>query len=361
MPDLQTVAAIAKPPMGEIASTRDGRDITRPFVQGVMPPADPLLQRRFADHALYEEVMRDEQVYSCFQQRRSALLAQEFVVEAGGDDAASRRAAALLREAVQRLGVNELLGRMFYGMFYGYAVAEVMWKAKDGALTFDDIKVRRARRFRFGEDAALRLLTRANPVEGEPLPPRKFWLFAAPSDNDDAPDGIGLGYWCYWPVFFKRNGLKFWLIHLEKFGMPTALGTYDLSANADDQRKLLDAVQAIQTDSGIIVPEGMKIDLIEAARGGHGDYEALYERMDRAISKVILSQTMTTDEGSSRAQAEVHERVLGRLAREDAMRITTSFNCGPARWLSQVNEPKATPPRLVISRDVAETVPHELV
>lgn len=350
MTTLQTTqTAIEKPPVNEIASTRDGRDITRPFVQGVMPPADPLLQRRSADHALYEEVLRDEQVYSCLQQRRSALLSQGFRVEAGGADAASLKAAALLEEAVNRIGFTDILGRMFYGLFYGYAVAEIMWVARDGALTFEDIKVRRARRFRFGQDGALRLLTQDNPMEGEALPDRKFWMFAAASDNDDTPDGVGLGYWCYWPVFFKRNGLKFWLIHLEKFGMPTAMGTYDLSASADDQRRLLDAVQAIQTDSGIIVPEGMKIELIEASRGGQGDYEALYERMDRAISKVVLSQTMTVDDGSSRSQAQVHERVLERVAAEDAARLAMSFNCGPAQWLTDVNVPGAQAPKLVIT------------
>ncbi|USE35242.1 DUF935 domain-containing protein [Endozoicomonas sp. SCSIO W0465] len=43
------------------------------------------------------------------------------------------------------------------------------------------------------------------------------------------------------------------------------------------------------------------IELIEAARSGTADYDALCQRMDKAISKVILSQTMTTDDGSSRS------------------------------------------------------------
>ena len=44
----------------------------------------------------------------------------------------------------------------------------------------------------------------------------------------------------------------------------------------------------------------MTIELIEAARSGTADYEALYERMDKAIAKVVLSQTMTTEDGASR-------------------------------------------------------------
>lgn len=352
-----SVSEKAVPPMVEIASTRDGRDITRAYVGAVQPPADPLLQRRAADHALYDEVLRDDQVYSCLQQRRSVLLARQFEIVPGGSDKQSQMAADLLRATMNHLPMADILDRMHYGLFYGYAVAEALWVQDGTHLTIDALKVRRARRFRFGADGALRLLTRTQPMDGEALPERKFWCFAAPSDNDDAPDGVGLAYWCYWPVYFKRNGLKFWMIYLEKFGMPTALGTYDLSASGDDQRRLLDAVQAVQTDSGIIVPDGMKIELIEAGRSGHADYEALSARMDRAIAKVILSQTMTTEDGSSRAQGEVHERMLTRLAAQDGARLADSFTAGPARWLTEVNYPDAIPPRVICAPKVegAET------
>ncbi|MEB4492751.1 DUF935 family protein, partial [Pasteurella multocida] len=73
------------------------------------------------------------------------------------------------------------------------------------------------------------------------------------SDHDDEPYGIGLAHWLYWASLFKRNGVKFWLIFLEKFGMPTALGRYSKNASPTDQDKLLEAIYSIQSDSGIIV------------------------------------------------------------------------------------------------------------
>lgn len=340
----------SKPLTQEIASTRDGRDITRAFLAGVMPPSDPILQKRMEGHELYDEVLRDDQVYACLQQRRSALLGQGWQVEAGGTDKLSQMAADHLRENLEAMDFNEVIDQMHYGLFFGYAVAEAMWAADGRGISLEALKVRRPRRFAFGAEGDLRLLTRDEPFEGEALPEKKFWLFTAPMDHGDAPDGVGLAYWCYWPVFFKRNGLKFWLIYLEKFGMPTAIGTYDMAAGEGEQVKLLEAVKAIQTDSGIIVPEGMGIELLEASRSGHGDYEALEQRMDRAITKVILSQTMTTEEGSSRAQAEVHERMLENLARQDGNRLSSSFNCGPARWLTDLNYPGAKRPRIVFKQ-----------
>jgi hypothetical protein len=52
------------------------------------------------------------------------------------------------------------------------------------------------------------------------MPERKFWTFSAGAATDDEPYGLGLGHFLYWPVFFKRNDIKFWLIFLEKFAAP---------------------------------------------------------------------------------------------------------------------------------------------
>ena len=85
----------------------------------------------------------------------------------------------------------------------------------------------------------------------------KFWTFNTGSDNDDSPYGLGLGHQLYWPTFFKRNGLKFWLTFLGKFGGPTAIGKLP-GAMIDDPIKRADvlaALKAIQSDSAVVIPE----------------------------------------------------------------------------------------------------------
>jgi hypothetical protein len=98
----------------------------------------------------------------------------------------------------------------------------------------------------------------------------------------------------------------------------------------------------------------MTVELIEAARSGTADYEALYERMDKAISKVVLSQTMTTDDGSSRAQAQVHQGVADHVIKSDADLLCESFNRGPVRWLTAWKFPNAQPPRVWRHTEPAE-------
>jgi phage gp29-like protein len=213
-------------------------------------------------------------------------------------------------------------------------------------VTIDAIRVRDRRRFGFDGAMNLRLLTMANANPGEPLPERKFWSFATGADHDDEPYGLGLAHWLYWPVFFKRGGIKFWLIFLEKFGQPTAKGSYPPNATPEEKARLLSALGAIMTDAGVILPEGMAIELIEAARSGTADYTALYDRMNNAIAKVVLGQTLTTEAEGGQYKADVQMDVRQDLVKSDADLICESFNRTVARWLTEWNFPGAATPRV---------------
>lgn len=225
-------------------------------------------------------------------------------------------------------------------------VAEVIWQISDnGLLSFKDILVRRRHRFRFDTDGNLRLITRDQPG-GRLLPDRKMWTFSTGADNDDQPYGMGLAHWLYWPCLFKREGIKFWMMFLDKFGSPTPVGKYPQNATQKEKEQLLAATQAFQQESGIIIPEGMMLELIEATRGGRVDYAVQYNAMDAAISKVVLSQTMTTDSGSSLSQSQTHEGVRDDVVEADATEICDSFNRGPARWITEYNFPMAQIPEV---------------
>ncbi|MBF0273029.1 MAG: DUF935 family protein [Magnetococcales bacterium] len=335
------------PHFREVAVSGDGRDLTRNFggMMNTLLPQDAVLRDRGGDYAIYEEVLRDDQVASTFQQRRMAVTSAEWGVRAGGPDRASRMAADFLLEALHHIGWDGVTDKMLHGVFYGYAVAECLW-GRDGSLvTLEAIKVRKQRRFTFDLSGRPLLVTSENP-NGEPVPARKFWHFHAGADNDDEPYGLGLAHWLYWPVFFKRNGLKLWLIFMDKFGMPTAMGSYPPNATEEEKRRLLSALRAIQTDSGIIVPEGMKVELIESSRGGQVSYESFLDRMNAAIAKVTLSQTMTTDAGGGQYKADVHKHVRNEVVKADADLICDSFNRSVVSWLMQWNFPDARLPKV---------------
>ncbi len=353
-----------RPELREVATTRDGRDITRGYVDALplLPPQDTVLQTRGGgNYTLYDEVMRDEQVAACFAQRRLAVVGCEWEVIPGGKRGKDKAAAAALKEqldgvnagtdrpdaaAVPLAGWDAATSKMLHGLFYGYAVGECLWGRDGRHVTLAGIKVRRQRRFGFGPDGALKLLTFSNP-DGEVMPPRKFWTFTVGADNDDEPYGLGLAHWLYWPVLFKRNGVKFWLIFLEKFGQPTGLGRFPPNATPEEKRRLLAATRAMATDSGIIIPDGMQLELLEAARSGTADYTVLYDRMNDAIAKVILGQTASTQGtpgrlGNDELQGDVRQDII----KADADLVCESFNRTAARWLTDWNYPGAAYPRV---------------
>lgn len=337
-----------KPEMTEVATTGDGKDVTRGYLDplSIAAPTDSVLKARGGDLKIYAEVLRDDQVAACFAQRRLAVIGKDWTVEAGGDSKADKMAADYMKEQLDNVGWDRVTDKMLYGVYYGFAVSEAMYATDGNTIALSDIKVRDRRRFGFDGMGRLRMKTQAEP-KGMLLPDNKFWHFSTGSDHDDEPYGMGLGHWLYWPAFFKRNGLKYWLLFLEKFGQPTAKGTYGPNAQPEEKNKLLQALAAISTDSGIAIPEGMKIELIEAARSGTADYMSLYSTMDNAIAKVILGQTASTQGTPGKlGNDELQGDVRTDLIKADADLVCESFNRSVGKWLTEWNFPGAIPPRV---------------
>lgn len=108
--------------------------------------------------------------------------------------------------------------------------------------------------------------------------------------------------------------------------------------------KLLELLRKVHAGSSFAFPDNMDLHLLEATRSGTVDYDGFYRAMDRAISTIVLSQTMTTEDGSSRSQAEVHLDVRDELVQADAELVDKSFRRQVATWLRDWNWPKAAVP-----------------
>lgn len=306
-----------------------------PYLQTLQNP-DPIMQTRGGSFNVYAEVWRDDQVKSTLQQRILSVVSKIWIVEPGADDAQSVAMADALRANIEAIDWDRITEHMLYGMFYGYAVGEVMWSLADGLINFD-IRVRDRSRFRFDAEGGLYLLK--TDMQYHAMPDRKFWVLSTGEDHGDNPYGRGLAFWLYWPVFFKRNDIKFWLIFLEKFGQPTAVGKIPLAdLNQQDKRqKLLNALEAISTEAAVLVPEGAEVALLEATRSCAADYEAMKNAMDAAIAKIVLSQTMTTDNGSSRSQSQTHADVRDMVVQADSDLLSSSFAKQVIRWWADYN------------------------
>jgi len=344
---------VVDPKMGELAAPEDPLELRRPSGMAapynkVLSPTDTILQSKggIANLGIYKELLRDDQVQATWGQRRLALTGCETIVEDGADDALSKAAAEALREELKNLLWDDITDKQLFAVFYGWGVAEVMWKPNGDRISFDRIVVRDRARFRFGRKVELFLWeSTAGWVQ---MPERKFWVINNGADHHDEPFGLGLAHMLYWPVFFKRADIKYWLIFLEKFGMPTAVAKMPPGAMTDSAQRAraLAMLRQIATDAGVLMPDNVEVELLEAARSGAADYKSLHDAMNAAISKIVVGQTMTTDNGSSKSQAEVHADVALKIVKADSDLLCGSFNAGPVKWWTEWNFPGAVPPRV---------------
>jgi len=335
-----------KPKIQQLATATN--DITRQYVGPLLQAQDRvLIDQGGGDYSIYEELLIDTQVFSCFGQYCDRIIKCEVVVEPASDDEQDVAIADFVRENIEGLNFDEITRAMLYARIFGYSIGEIIWEYKEGRNRIKDIKVRSQRRFKFDENYGLRLLTYTNGFEGEVMPDKKFWTLTMGGHVTDNPYGLGVGHQLYWPVLIKRMGMKSWLKFLDKFAQPFVLVRHSDSASEGEIEKALELADSFSEDSSGAASELLQVELIESKRTGGASYSEICDKMDAAIAKVLLSQTMTTDNGSSRSQAEVHDGVAGSAIKAAADLLCSSFNSGPIAWLVEYNfGPDAKLPRV---------------
>jgi len=321
----------------EIATIRKDIDIFAGWINRFENP-DPILATESSGKGLklYDEVVRDAHAGSVLQTRILSVTGREWEVIPADDTPRSEEIADFIRNACLAVNFDQFRQELLMGILYGFFCAEIMWEGKNGSMSPSHIMSKHPKRFVFTPERELRLLTLANLIEGEPVPDRKFIVFTwGSSDN---PYGSGLGQKLWWPVWFKKHGVKFWLVFLEKFGMPTAVGKYPAGTSPEQQQALLDAIEAIQQDTGIRIPDTMAVNLLEASRTGNVTYEALCNYMDRQISKAVLGQTASTEGTPGKlGNEDSQDKVRMDIVKADADLLSECLNNTLVRWLTDLN------------------------
>lgn len=342
------------------------RDTTAPIHGFTLTSRDEILTRRGGGEGLkiYQDLARDGHAGAVLRKRRQAVVAREWTVEPGGERPEDLLAAGLIRAALGRIRFDRACQGLLGSVLTGLAVAEVMWEAADLEVSPDegkpatrrswivpaDLRVRNPRRFVFSTEGALRLLTWDAPIEGIALPERKFILARFWAEENEDPYGRGLGNDLFWPVFFKRNGIALWNALLERWGQPFVYAEYPPGTPVPERQALLNALGEIARGAGLVVPQGSLVKMLEAGQGGSatGNPQAkLVEVMNAEISKIVLGETMTTEQGANGARSlgEVHDEVRQEVADADADLLSAEL-APLLEWITTINLPGAATPRL---------------
>lgn len=304
----------------------------------------------------YRNLLTDTTVFGTWTQRQSGLVQMERqIIPADAENPADVEAAEYIKAQLENICFDEVLKAMQWGVYYGYAVSEIMWTVIDGKVAIDNIFVRDRGKFKF--DKNKQLLFTANDKD-EPMPDGKFWTYSAGGDTTDNPYGLGLAHYLFWAVLFKKSNIKFWLLGLEKAATTVPHVQYDSrSKDPDAERaKALQAGIGIKNGSAIATAQGTTVELLKGI-SGTDDYETLCRYMDEAIALVVLGQVMTSQAVGGQYKAEVQNQVKEDIVKADADLICSSFNNSVITWLTEWNFPNANPPKLwLLTKDEADEV-----
>lgn len=249
---------------------------------------------------------------------------------------------------LETIDYDELCKRaLTNALLKGRDIHEIMWGEQKNMTVPVNFKPRRAGRFGFDDEGRLRLRTTTNYLPGELMPDNKFIVHVIDA-TDENPYGDGLGAVIWWWAYFKRRGIGFWLTLCDKLGIPTAVGKYE--DNADDalQKKLLEALSAMASDSGIIIPKSMEIDLLEMTKTNIDTHEKLCRYCDEMISRTIIHQADSSRDagGALMAAQESKAEVRADVLQADSDLLTATHTRDLVRPLRDYNFPGAELPRI---------------
>ncbi|HMO63313.1 MAG TPA: DUF935 family protein [Ferruginibacter sp.] len=135
-------------------------------------------------------------------------------------------------------------------------------------------------------------------------PPYSHWVIPVGHKKD-----LGLYNKVARHAISKKNVEAFWDKFAEIFGMPIRIGKTN-SKNPKDRNEMSEMLQKMGMAAWGMFDEDSTIEIKETTRGdAYEVYDRRIERANSEMSKAIVNQTMTIDNGSSKAQGNVHLEV----------------------------------------------------
>jgi hypothetical protein len=227
---------------------------------GWLPDADIILRRMGLDARAYEECFIDPQVCAALVRRKAKTLIKKSDIDRSGSDPQIQKA---VRKFFNNLKVRRIISEILDCIYWGYQPLEIMWESQEGLLVPKDVIGKPSFWFNFNSNNELILKTKENFV-GEKLPPRKF-LLAQSDATYENPHGRRIASQIFWYVIFKKNGLKWWITFVEKFGIPFVFGRLPKGYSKPEETDFLNTLCKMVKDAIAVIPENASVELLSLA------------------------------------------------------------------------------------------------
>lgn len=307
---------------------------------------------------LAEEMEEREPHYaSVLQTRKLAVRSLTFTVEPTGETRRERKLAEEVQRIIDGAPFRRCITDLLDAIAKGFSVVEVIWDTTKTPWSPVSFVHQPAHYFKFDERIYRQLLIRSEQnANGVEMPEGKFIVHVSKTRSGPIFKG-GIARTVASFYLAKNYALRDWVNFCDVYGLPLRIGKHAPNASADDRQALLSAIRSMGNSAAAIMPTSMQIETQEGVTGSHGSavFGDLIKAINAEISKLVLGQTMTTEDGSSLSQAKVHDSVRNDILWADAQDLADTINEQLIKQYVALNYGEDVPaPLLKITQDERE-------
>lgn len=313
-----------------------------------LPDPDPILRNMGRDQTVYKDLLSDDQVGPLFARRKNLTKSLDWDIEQGDATDKELEICEMTIKSLsdQRSKIKDIISQSLNPIGFGYSVFEVVWAMIDGKLLPISLQEKPREWFSFNMKNELVYKSKENyegiiVVGPSTSPELKYKFILLQNDSSyDNPYGDKALSRCFWPVTFKRGGMRFFGKFVNKYGMPFLFGKLPRNASTENHLDLLSKLENMVEDAVGTGPDDSSLQIIEANKASSADiYEKYINLCNNAISKSILTNALSTDiqKVGARASSETGaETIEGNLSKEDRDFPAELFN-QLFKWVVDVN------------------------
>lgn len=275
--------------------------------------------KRGALYSIYTDALVDLHLTGCFVQRYHKTLLKAFVIvdKNGKED---KEALKIFKSK----WFHHFLLRALESIGWGHSLIQLddIIIDANGVMKFSDVEL--VPREHVCPEYGVLLRDRSDsPDQG--IPYREGALADWCVEVGDSHD-LGLLLKCAPQALAKKNMTTYWDVFGEIFGMPMRVGT-TTSQNPADRKQIEVMLEEMGAAGWAVFPEGTTVEIKESSRGdAYNVYDRRIDRANSEMSKGVLGQTMTIDNGSSQSQSETHLEMFENICAADARLIEYVVN-----------------------------------
>ena len=253
----------------------------------------------------------DAHLATVINKRHLALLSSELVIKDSNDN-------VIEQSLTNSTKFQNFVKSLIDSVFYGYTAGEIYTDNNQ----FDYWLIPREH---FNPESC-DIIERPTDIKGTPIIDFDNTFYIVDADN------FGLLLKAMYYCIMKRNAISDWADTVQMFGSPIMNYTYD-GNDPKIKQDIATGFKSLGSNGMVNIPAAVKSEVIFP--NPSGDLQKnFHDAMNAELSKLILGQTMTTENGSSRSQAEVHQSQQDMIFRSDQKLIENWLNDNFVKYLS---------------------------